>query len=146
MDAKFREILDALPNKPPRSRLEPYRELIEELRRRGRTYVDIAGILAEKCQVQVTASGVHDFVRTRSRMKRRSTKQITSDPPKTTHASTGTGRVDSIQKPFTDDEVRRRIAALKARKPVVEPEPNGFQFDPTEPLRLINRAKPMPDK
>jgi hypothetical protein len=52
MDAKFREILDALPNKPPRSRLEPYRELIEELRRRGRTYVDIAGILAEKCQVQ----------------------------------------------------------------------------------------------
>jgi hypothetical protein len=146
MDAKFREILDALPNKPPRSRLEPYRELIEELRRRGRTYVDIAGILAEKCQVQVTASGVHDFVRTRSRMKRRSTKQITSDPPKTTPASTGTGRVDSIQKPFTDDEVRRRIAALKARKPVVEPEPNGFQFDPTEPLRLINRAKPMPDK
>jgi DNA-binding response OmpR family regulator len=79
-------------------------------------------------------------------MKRRSTKQITSDPPKTTPASTGTGRVDSIQKPFTDDEVRRRIAALKARKPVVEPEPNGFQFDPTEPLRLINRAKPMPDK
>jgi hypothetical protein len=56
MDAKFREILDSLPNKPPRSRLEPYREFIEELRRRGRTYLDIAGILAEKCQVQVTAA------------------------------------------------------------------------------------------
>jgi hypothetical protein len=146
MDAKFREILDALPNKPPRSRLEPYRELIEELRRRGRTYVDIAGILAEKCQVQVTASGVHDFVRTRSRMKRRSTKQIASDPPKTTPPSNGTGRVDSTQKPLADDEVRRRIAALKARKPVVEAEPNGFQFDPTEPLRLITPVKPTPDK
>jgi hypothetical protein len=146
MDAKFREILDALPDKPPRSRLEPYRELIEELRRRGRTYVDIAGILAEKCQVQVTASGVHDFIRTRSRMKRRSTKQIASDPLKTTLASTGTGRVDSTQKTFADDEVRQRIAALKARKPVVETEPDGFHFDPTEPLRLINPTKLVPDK
>jgi hypothetical protein len=76
MDAKFREILDALPDKPPRSRLEPYREFIEELRRRGRTYVDIASILAEKCQVQVTASGAHDFVRTRSQVKGRSPMRL----------------------------------------------------------------------
>jgi hypothetical protein len=146
MDAKFREILDALPDKPPRSRLEPYREFIEELRRRGRTYVDIAGILAEKCQVQVTASGLHDFVRTRSRMKRRSTKQVASDPPKSVPASTGAGREDSRQKPSGDDEVRRRIAALKARKPVAAAEPNGFQYDPTEPLRLINPLKPRSDE
>jgi hypothetical protein len=146
MDARFREILDALPDKPPRSRLEPYREFIEELRRRGRTYVDIAGILAEKCQVQVTASGVHDFVRTRSRMKRRSIKQAASDPPKSVPTSTGAGREDSSQKPSGDDEVRRRIAALKARKPVAAAEPNGFQFDPTEPLRLINPSKTSPDK
>jgi len=33
-------------------------------------------------------------------------------------------------------EVRRKIAALKARKSVVEPTPEGFQFDPSEPLRL----------
>jgi len=58
MDAKFKEILDGLPSKRPRSRLEPYGELIRELRRRGRTYRDIADILGEKCQVQVTASGV----------------------------------------------------------------------------------------
>src|SRR6516162_4929908 len=46
MDRKFEDILDTLPEKPPRSRLEPYRELIGELRKRGRTYRDIAGILA----------------------------------------------------------------------------------------------------
>lgn len=142
MDAKFREILDSLPARPPRSRLEPYRELIEELRRRGRTFVDIAGILAEKCEVQVTASGVHDFVRTRSRMKRRPTKRITPDPPKYAPASTGAGLVDSGQKPPADDEVRRRIAALKARKPAAASEPNAFEYDPTEPLRLINPLKP----
>jgi hypothetical protein len=53
MGARFKDIRDASPGKPPRSRLEPYRELIEELRRRGWTYRDIAHILAEKWQVQV---------------------------------------------------------------------------------------------
>jgi hypothetical protein len=52
MDDKFGGLLDSLPEKPPRSRLEPYSELIVELRRRGRTYREIARILAEKCKVQ----------------------------------------------------------------------------------------------
>ena len=61
MDTDLKKILAELPIKPPRSRLEPYREFIEELRSRGRTYRDIAEILAEKCGLHVTASGVHDF-------------------------------------------------------------------------------------
>ena len=69
MDTDLKKILAELPIKPPRSRLEPYREFIEELRSRGRTYRDIAEILAEKCAVQVTGSGVHDFVRSRLRAK-----------------------------------------------------------------------------
>ena len=40
MDAKFAEILDALPDKPPRSRLEPYREFILEL---ALTWSDVRG-------------------------------------------------------------------------------------------------------
>src|ERR1017187_5089462 len=51
MDDKFGGLLDSLPEKPPRSRLEPYSELIVELRRRGRTYREMARILAEKCKV-----------------------------------------------------------------------------------------------
>jgi hypothetical protein len=69
MDANLEDILDELPDKPPRSRLETYREFIEELRSKGRTYRNIAEILAEKCGVQVTGSGVHYFVRSRSRAK-----------------------------------------------------------------------------
>ena len=72
MDTDLEKILAELPIKPPRSRLEPYREFIEELRSRGRTHRYIAEILAEKCTVQATASGVHDFVRTRTRAKDRS--------------------------------------------------------------------------
>ena len=69
MDANLQKLLDELPDKPPRSRLEPYREFMEELRSRGRTYRDIADLLAEKCAVQVTGSGVHDFLRSRLRAK-----------------------------------------------------------------------------
>jgi hypothetical protein len=40
----FKEILDNLPEKPPRSRLEPYRESILEMRRRGRPLREIARV------------------------------------------------------------------------------------------------------
>jgi hypothetical protein len=143
MDTKFKEILDGLPFKRPRSRLEPYRELISELRRRSRTYRDIAHILGEKCQVQVTASGVHDFVRTRSRVKGKSTKRLVIGSMKTVPTAP---IVPSARKSSADDEVQRRIEALKARKPKTEAVPGGFQFDPTQPLRLKKPGKPAVDK
>lgn len=136
MDTKFKEILDGLPCKRPRSRLEPYRVLIRELRRRGRTYRDIADILAEKCKVQVTASGVHDFVRTRSRVKGKSTKRLAVGSIRTAPPI-----VASTRKSSAEDEVERRIEALKARKPRSRAVPSGFQFDPTEPLRLKKLGK-----
>ncbi len=142
MDTKFKEILDGLPSKRPRSRLEPYRELISELRRRGRTYLDVAHILAEKCQVQVTASGVHDFVRKRSRVKGKSTKQLASGSMKTAPTAL---IVPSARKSSADDDVQQRIEALKARKPRTKAVPSGFQFDPTQPLRLKTPGKPAPD-
>gem|GEM_PF-1087532 len=137
MDAKFRDILDALPEKLTRSRLEPYRELIGELRRRRRTYLDIAQILAEKCQVQVTASGVHDFVRRRLR-----TKRTPAVPRSSSGEGKGVGHLKAevgavkISANSPSDDVQRKIAALKARKPGVKATKEGFQFDPSEPLRL----------
>src|SRR5688572_15854066 len=63
MDDRFQEILDGMPEKTPRSTLEPYRELISELRRRGRTYREIAHILADKFRLRVAASTIYRFVR-----------------------------------------------------------------------------------
>ena len=37
--SEFRNILDSLPEKQPQSRLEPYGELIDGLRRRRRLYL-----------------------------------------------------------------------------------------------------------
>jgi IS30 family transposase len=66
MDDKVNEILDRLPPKPPRSRLDPHAALIEELRRRGRTYREIARVLAEDCQVHSSPSNIYYFVRLRA--------------------------------------------------------------------------------
>ncbi len=144
MDERLETILDTLPTKPPRSRLEPYREFILELRRRGRTYRDIAGILTEKCQLRVSASGVHDFVRIRTRTEHKSprrsvkaaTKSMTAATPQRIQTATAAAQADAAV-----DEVRRMIAVLKLRKPVSEPTPEGFQFDPGEPLRLKKPGK-----
>jgi hypothetical protein len=46
----------------------------------------------------------------------------------------------SAQSP-SGDEIRQKIADLKARKPVAESAPDGFYYDPDEPLRLINPVK-----
>ena len=40
--------IDNLPQKPPRSKLEPHRELIRELRRKGRTYREVAMLFRER--------------------------------------------------------------------------------------------------
>jgi len=63
MDPNFDRILDNLPEKRSRSRLEPYAVLIRELLRRHRTYREIASVLLERFQLHTSISTIHDFVR-----------------------------------------------------------------------------------
>ena len=133
MDTDLKKILDELPGKPPRSRLEPYREFIEELRGRGRTYRDIAEILAEKCAVQVTGSGVHDFVRARTRAR---VRQAESSPTKANQFLIGNPVAADMATASSSEEIQRKIAALKARNTAADPGPRGFEYDPDKPLRL----------
>jgi len=142
MDNKFQIILDTLPKKPPRSRLEPYRELIDELRRRGRTYREIVRILAEKCQLQVSRSTVNDFVLVRYRAKRKSPKrrspgsrEITSLSP--TVATEGARKQEDAPR----NEVWQRINTLKLRPRTSPKGPDQFHYDPNEPLRLPTKTK-----
>jgi IS30 family transposase len=143
---KLQDILDTLPEKPPRSRLESYRELIDELRQRGWTYREIVGILADKCQLSVSISTLHDFVRLRSLGKRTSAKRAATDEGKTTSIEPKGGVVSSGQRAADDEEVRRRIAAFKDRKAATTPSRDDFHFDASQPLRLITPEKPASDK
>lgn len=118
MDNEFETILNSLPEKSPRSRLAAYLELIEELRRRGRTYRDIASILAEKCHVRVAHSTLHAYLRTHGSGRN-------ARPPKE--------RAMSTPRP---DRLRERGGLLKLSKPPEAGDTDQFRFDASEPLRL----------
>lgn len=111
MNDQLKAIMEELPEKPPRSRLEPYKEFIEELRRRGRTYKDITNILVEKFSISVTAAGVHDFVRRRQRANSKPRKAF--------------GNTRSVEP-----------APVVPNNTSAVPATQMFRFNPDEPLRL----------
>jgi hypothetical protein len=93
MDHKFQAILNSFPTNQTRSRLEPYRELILEMRKRGRSYREIARVLQQSCHLRVGTSTINDFVLTaaKSRSKDKNTaKQILSVTNKDSVVLTGT--------------------------------------------------------
>jgi hypothetical protein len=135
MDDRLRQILETLPEKPPRSRLEPFREFIGKLREQGRAYRDIAVILAETCELHISATAVHNFVRSRSLAKPeprtpRTRENCPAKSRSTEHRQTSVKANDALH------DVQQRIQALKHRSEATQPAPKGFQFDPEKPLRL----------
>jgi hypothetical protein len=139
MDDKFRSILNSLPPKQQRSRLEPYSDLVNELRRRGRTFREIARILGEKCEVMVASSTLVRFVASRSRAKRKESKFLKEEGTlvnKGRRAVPEKAVTDPNPSPM-DDGIRRRIEALKQRTAQSTAPPKQFKYDPDEPLQLV---------
>lgn len=129
----FRKILDSLPEKPPRSRLEPYRELILEMRRRGRPLREIVHVLGEKCGIHVVPSTVHDFVKA----------ALLEDAPKDKTAIEENAKQNAVRarRSTNADQVEDRIAALKSRKLSDPKTPERFHFVSGEPLRIQKASK-----
>ena len=70
MEQRLKQILDSVPLDEPRSRLEPYRELILHWRRQGRSYHRIRQLLSEHCDIKVAYVTLYRFVQRRSRPRR----------------------------------------------------------------------------
>lgn len=138
MNREFDQILAGLPPRPPRSRLEPYAELIAELRRRGRPFREIAAVLAEKCHVNVAATTVMRFLAAESRKKTDETPP--NGVPTLTTRSCEAANTSPVINPTTN-EVRRRIEELKHRPAPVEPPPKLFHYDPDKPLTLMPKTE-----
>jgi hypothetical protein len=148
MDAKFEAIVNSLPAKEPRSRLEPYGELITEMRKRGRTYREIANVLKKTCGLKVGASTVNDFVLARSKSKakrsplpsrtiasKKNTEELTSTY-KNTEARESTGRPQKALEGST-----RTTKELKDRPPKTDAKKLLFEYNPDEPLRLQHNKR-----
>jgi hypothetical protein len=142
MDNKVNEILNRLPPKPPRSRLDAHATLIEEMRRRGRTFVEIARVLAQECQVSSCPSNIHHFLKLRARAAKLAKRASGSvyDSSTDTAPQVANGRTVSQSAPSTD--TAGRIAALRQRKLPPEQASEGFDYDPNEPLRLLKPGRP----
>jgi Xaa-Pro aminopeptidase len=137
VDENLQRIFDSLPEDAPRSRLEPYRELILRWRRQGRSYRRIRQLLNDECQVKVADMTVHEFVQRRSR-PRKVQPEFQSEPAKLTPAAD--------QPPITRPRNRRspeEIAAMREaasaanHKPVFQREKEIkplFVYDPSRPL------------
>jgi IS30 family transposase len=132
MDEKLRQLLDQVPERPPRSKLEPHAEVIRELRRKRRTYQEIAAFFKEHLQLSVAPSTIHDFVKTRARQARnRIASALELPAPESKQSVPAT----------TTAAAREQIRAVKNRSISNLKEPPRFEFDPQQPLILNPKAK-----
>ena len=117
--AKFAD----LPPKPPRSKLEPHRELIRELRRKGRTYREVAHLFHERLGLYVAPSTLHSFVKVRAKHRKRTQFEL---PP--------------LELTVAESPALDRVAALKARPAVRSSKPTRFVFRENESLTLTSNG------
>jgi len=134
MDPNISKLLDEIPEKPPRSKLELHADVIATLRQKRRTYREIAEFFRDHLAITVAPSTIHDFVRVRRRRGKRNT--VASDEPNTNNPKPARAISE------TDDDVQRIISAVKRRTPDDRPQP-VFAYDENEPLTL--RRKPKSD-
>src|SRR5262245_36092448 len=59
---QLRQLLNELPERGPRSRLDTFSGLIVEMRNRQYSYRDISRFLAERCGVQISHNAVRNFL------------------------------------------------------------------------------------
>jgi hypothetical protein len=129
MDPTLLSLLETIPQKSPRSKLETHRELIRQLRRKGCTYRDIVRILNERVGLDVAVSTIHSFIKVRAKHR----KQIQYELPPLASESP----VSSHKNP---EDVASRIAALKAKPIEQKPKSKHFHFEESEPLKLVSQG------
>ena len=139
MDERLRALLDQIPEKSPRSKLEPHLDVIRELRRKGRTYQEIAEFFGKHLNVTVAPSTIHAFVQVRSR--RRQHRLAIELPPATTPLMETAPAADGGIAGPVETEVRHRIEALKRREPPGKTPKPRFEYNENEPLQLIPGSK-----
>jgi hypothetical protein len=123
MEPTHQLILESLPEKQYRSKLEPHRELIRELRRKGRTYREVARLFHERLGLYVAPSTLHSFVKVRAKHRKRTQFEL---PPL---------ELSSATSPALD-----RVAALRAKPVVPKSKSARFVFRENEPLTFTNNG------
>jgi hypothetical protein len=147
MDESLKTILDNLPPKPSRSKLEPYQEFIRELRRRGRSYQEITHILRDRCGVTAAVHSVYNFVRVRENAEKMTRpRQHKGAGSAETATSSGIAERAHLQpRPTNGDDVWKNIEKLKQRQSPRPAEEKIFVYNEDEPLKLVRGTSQSSD-
>jgi hypothetical protein len=142
MDNALQAILDNLPPRRRRSKLEPYAGLIRALRARGRSYREIVTILRDRCGLRVATHTVYHFVQARAQ-KQSAVNRSRPHPPAPAHRASAPSASSPSCPPDAQDDVWACIAAVKQRAPASKTDaPKTFVYDEHTPLQLIAEIKP----
>ncbi len=136
MEEQLRQLLDKLPERRPRSRLDQYRELIMEMRKRRYSYREISRFLGERCGVGISHNAVRNFINRHCfELAKAEPAQVSNRQrsPDSNAVHTDLPEALAAERP---QAVRERIDALKRRSQARENPGPGFRFDPAQPLRL----------
>jgi hypothetical protein len=136
MDPRFEAVLKRLPQKRYRSRLEPYKDLIREMRKRGCCYREIGQVLHEEFGLKVGMSTINDFVLSRTKSKTRVNGNRKSffgtDRNRKARIDTD-GQQKATQEPARHSQTRSDPTLSK-------PAPYApFKYNPNEPLRILRK-------
>ncbi len=118
MNRSIQDLLKDAPEKPPRSKLEPYRELIRELRSKRWSYREIAALFEEKLKLEVAPSTLHNFVKVRAKQR-----SVLAIPPP-----------GGIAKGETVPETKRPSLAKQSKG-------QRFEFTPGEALKVLPKGR-----
>jgi IS30 family transposase len=87
LDDQIANFLADADARPARSKLEPYADLIRELRQRRWTFRKIADALRERFAVTASPSTIHDFAKVRARRVKAEIQRTQPERPQTDAAA-----------------------------------------------------------
>ena len=135
MDPRFEAVLKRLPQKRYRSCLEPYKDLIREMRKRGCCYREIAQVLYEEFGLKVGMSTINDFVLSRQKSKATHANRESFSATDRTRKD----RMDIGRQQKATQELPRTFQT--PRQPTLsKPAPHlPFKYNQDEPLRILRK-------
>jgi hypothetical protein len=133
MDERLQQIFDSVPPDEPRSRLEPYRELILRWRRQGKSHDRIRQLLSDKCGVKVAYGPLYRYIQRRSRPRQIQPELEMEQPARTPEEAPPLLRPG---KRLSAEERAAQVEYIRSlNQPTLQeaPKPPRFTFDPEKP-------------
>ena len=135
MNGDHQRVADSVLEDEPRSRLEPYREVILRWRRQGRSYRRICKLLGDKFDLKVGRTALNEFVWRRSRPRKVAPEPEIDQP---TMLATEPAQAPMPMTKLTAEERAAQIEFIRSlNQPTLEEQPKpGWDFDLDKPRTI----------